>query len=92
MVVCTNYRNNNKVCIIMEGLKWCAYYAKKNVFCDGNFSEEEFNQLAEQKRKIYLQAEALRRKRTELLAELVKVQQDLETQERLRDRINEDQR
>jgi len=38
----------------MEGLKWCAYYAKKNVFCDGNFSEEEFNQLAEQKRKIYL--------------------------------------
>lgn len=60
--------------------------------CDGNFSEEEFEQLAEQKRKVHLQAEALRRKRTELLADLVKVQQDLETQERLRDRITEDQR
>jgi len=92
MVACTNCRNNNEVCIMMEGSKWCACCAKKNMSCDGNFSEEEFDQLAEQKRKIHLQAEALRRKRTELLAELVKVQQDLETQERLRDRINEDQR
>ncbi|KAL8863827.1 MAG: hypothetical protein Q9198_010303 [Flavoplaca austrocitrina] len=77
---------------MMEGSKWCACCAKKNVPCDGNFSDEEFDQLSEQKRKIHLQAEALRRKRTELLAELVKVQQDLEAQERLRDRITEDQR
>ena len=92
IVVYTNYRNNNEVCIMIEGSKQCAYCAKKNVSYNGNFSEEEFNQLAKQKRKIYLQAEALRRKRTKLLAELVKVQQDLETQERLRNRINEDQR
>lgn len=78
---CTPCQNSNSVCFVLDGCSKCSACTKKGVkYCDGTFSDEEFDSLTAQRNRL---VEAARQKGAELAQLIAAVNKAHSERERL---------
>lgn len=57
---CSACQNGNSLCFVLKGYSKCSSCVKKNIRCDGKFSEVEFEALDQRKREVQSRAQEKR--------------------------------
>ena len=59
---CSACQHGNSLCFVLKGYSKCSSCVKKNIRCDGKFSEAEFEALDSRKREVQTRAQEKRAK------------------------------
>lgn len=82
MAPCTNCARKGQLCVLLKGNARCGNCTRKNMGCDGQFSEEEFDNLERKKLNLRKRVEEQRQRLAELAQEILRTQSSLGAAER----------
>ena len=88
MAPCPQCVSSGARCVIQKSSVRCSSYTKKNITCDGNFSDVEFDSLESQKQKLFRHKVEARSRLTKLAWELLATQKENDRLDRQLEKVH----